>query len=81
MIQLIARSRALHFAIVKTKVGIQEVISPYSFDEIVILSTPWMQKLILKRRKARDSRIEMSKQIDYSKHSRMVYIVEEHAYI
>ena len=32
-------------------------------------------------KKAKNSRIEMSKHFDYSKHPIMVYIVEEHGYI
>ena len=62
----------------------QEVISSYSLNEISLSNTPSMRKLIYKRRKIRYSRIEMSKQLDYSKHPRMVYIVKEqvyHAYI
>ena len=45
-IQLTDVSKAFHSAILKTKFGIQEVISPYSFDKILISSTPLMRKLI-----------------------------------
>ena len=51
-----------------------------SLNEISLSNTPWTRKLVYKRRKARDSRIEMSKQFDCSKHSRMVYIVKKYAY-
>ena len=52
MIQFIAVSKAFHFAILKTLVGVLEVNSPYSFDEIS-LSTLRGLKNVSRRRKAR----------------------------
>ena len=40
LIQLIAGLRAFHFTNSKTKFDIQEVISPYYFDKILISNTP-----------------------------------------
>ena len=44
MIQLIAGFKAFHSPISKTKLGIQDVISSYSFNQFFILNTPWRQK-------------------------------------
>ena len=44
MIQLIVGLRAFYSVILKKKFSIQEVISPYSFIEILISSTHWMHK-------------------------------------
>ena len=46
MIQLISGSRAFHFVILKMKFGIQEVISPYSLNKILLSNTTWTQKSI-----------------------------------
>ena len=62
----------------KMIVGSQELISPYSLNEISLSNTPWMQKLIKKRREVKDSRIVVSRQFDYLTNPRMIYIIEEH---
>ena len=46
MIQLITESGAFHSTILKMKFDIQEAIHPYSFNEMLISSTPWMWKSI-----------------------------------
>ena len=78
MIQLITGLRDFHFTILKINFGIQEAISPYSLNEISLSNTSWTQKSIWKRKKVRDSRIEMSKQFHYSINARMLYIVKEY---
>ena len=40
MIQLIAGSKAFHSAILKMNFDVQEVISPYSLNEISLSNTP-----------------------------------------
>ena len=40
---------AIHSVILKTKIRIQDVISPYSFDQFLISSTPRMWKRVKKR--------------------------------
>ena len=47
MIQLIAKSRAFYFKILKIKIDIQEVISLYSFDKILILKYSMESKIDL----------------------------------
>ena len=81
MIQFIVGLSALHSLISNTSFGIQEAIAPYSLRKILLSNTSWTQKLIKQMRKARDSRIKMSKQFDYLKYPRMLYIVKEHAYL
>ena len=44
MIQLIAKFKAFHSAILKTKFGIQDVISSYSLDQFLISNSPWTQR-------------------------------------
>ena len=46
MIQLITGSKVFHSPILKTIVGIQEAISPYSLHEISLSNTTWMRKLV-----------------------------------
>ena len=41
--------------------GIQDVISPYSFDQILILNTPRTRKWVKKLKKSKDSHIVVSR--------------------
>ena len=59
-------------------IGIQELISPYSLNKILLSNTLWTQKLTQKRLGARDSRILVSRQFNYLTNPRMIYNVEEH---
>ena len=56
MIQLIVRSKAFHSTISKTIVGIQEVNSPYSLDEIS-LSTPMCLEEEEESKRCKDGRV------------------------
>ena len=76
MIQLVARSKTFHYAILKTIVGIQD-FSLFSQQNLPFKHF-LEEKIDLEDEETRDSRIEMSKQFDYSKHLRMVYIIKEH---
>ena len=40
MIQLTVGFMVIYFAILKMKIGVQDVISPYPFDQILIPNTP-----------------------------------------
>ena len=55
MIQLIAGCMAIHSAILKTKIRIQDVISPYSLDQFLISNAPQTQKRVKKAKKSNDS--------------------------
>ena len=67
MIQLIAGCMAIHSAISKTKIGIQDVISPYSLAQFLISNAPPMRKRVKKANKSYDSRIVVSRQFDFTK--------------
>ena len=69
MIRLITGFKAFHSAISKTIIGVQEANSSYSIDEISLPTTS-TQKWVYKRLEARDSRMVVSKQFDYSKTSK-----------
>ena len=49
---------------------IQDVISPYPFDQFLISSTPRMRKRIKKRKKSIDSRIVVSRHFDFTRKSK-----------
>ena len=51
MIQLIAGCMAFHSKFLKTKIEVQDVISPLSLDENSISSTPWTRKRVKNTRK------------------------------
>ena len=59
--------------------GVQDVISPYSFDQILISNTPWTQKWVKKLKKSKDSQIVVSRQFDLLKNLRMIFRCEEHS--
>ena len=61
---------AIHSAISKTKVRIQDVSSPYSLDQFLISSTPQTRKCVKKAKKSNDSRIVMSRQFDFTRKSK-----------
>ena len=48
MIQLIAGCMVIHSTILKTEIGIQDVISPYSLDQFLISNAPRMRKRVKK---------------------------------
>ena len=58
---------AIHSAISKTKIGIQDVISPYSLAQFLISNAPRMRKRVKKAKKSSDSRIVVSRQFDFTK--------------
>ena len=70
MIQLIAGCMAIHSAISKTKIGIQDVISPYSFDQFFISNAPRTRKCVKKRKKSNYAWIVVSRQFDLSRKSK-----------
>ena len=61
---------AIHSAISKTKIEIQDVISPYSLDQFLISSTPQTWKRVKKRKKSNDTSIVVSRQFDLSRKSK-----------
>ena len=66
MIQLIAGCMTIHSAISKIKIGIQDVISPYSLDQFLISYTPRTRKRVKKLKKSKDSWIVVSRQFDFT---------------
>ena len=61
---------AIHFAISKTNIGVQDVISPYSLDQFLISSSPRTRKHVKKAKKSIDSRILVSRQFDFTQKSK-----------
>ena len=59
--------------------GIQDVISPYSLDQILISNTPRTWKRVKKQKKSKDSQIVVSRQFGFLKNLRMVLRLEEHS--
>ena len=59
--------------------GIQDVISPYSFDQILISNTPRTPKRVKKLRKSKDSWILVSRQLDLLENPRMLFRREGHS--
>ena len=64
MIQLMAGWMAIHSAILKMNIVIQDVISPYSLDQFSISNAPRTWKCVKKRKKLIDSRIVVYRQFD-----------------
>ena len=65
---------AIHSTISKKKIGVQDVISPYSFNQILISNTPEMQKHVKKLKKSKDSQIVVSRQFDLLENPRVVFL-------
>ena len=61
------------------KNDVQDVISPYSLDQILISNTPQTQKLVKKLKKSKDSQIVVSRQFDLLKNPRDVLRREDHS--
>ena len=61
---------AIHSAISKTKIDIQDVISPYSLDQFLLSNTPQMRKHVKKVKKSKESRIVVSRQFDFTQKSK-----------
>ena len=66
---------AIQCAILKTKIRIQDVISPYSLDQFLISNAPWTRKHVNKAKKSNDSRIVVSRQFDFTQKSKGVLSV------
>ena len=58
--------------------GVQDVISPYSFDQIPISNTPQTWKRVKKLKKSKDSQIVVSRQFDLLENPRIHFHREEH---
>ena len=67
MIQLIVGCMAIYSVISKTKIGIQDVIYPYSFDQIFVSNAPQAWKRVKNAKKSNDSRIVVSRQFDFTR--------------
>ena len=61
---------AIYSAISKTKIGIQDVISPYSFDQFLISNAPRTQKRVKKGKKSNNSRNVVSRLFDFTRKSK-----------
>ena len=57
---------------------LQDMISPYSLDQILISNTPRTRKRVKKLMKSKDSLIVVSRQFDLLKNSRIHFRREEH---
>ena len=58
--------------------GVQDVLSPYSFTQVLISNTPRMWKLFKKLKKSKDSQNVVSRQFDLLKNPRIHFHREEH---
>ena len=70
MIQLIAGCIAIHSAISKTNIRIQDVISPYSLNQFLISNAPRTRKRVKNANKSNDSRIMVSRHFDFTQKSK-----------
>ena len=61
---------AIHSAISKMKIRIQDMISPYSLDQFLISNAPRTWKGVKKANKSKDSRIVVSRQFDFTQKSK-----------
>ena len=61
------------------KDDVQDVISPYSLDQILISNTPRTRKRVKKLKKSKDSQIVVSRQFDLLENPRVVLCREEHS--
>ena len=59
--------------------GIQDVISPYSLDQILISNTPQTRKRVKKLKKSKDFHIVVSRKFDLLKNPRMILRREEYS--
>ena len=50
--------------------GVQDVISPYSLDQILISNTPRTRKRVKKLNKSKDSQIVVSRQFNFARKSK-----------
>ena len=57
------------------KIGIEDVISPYSLDQFLISNTPRTRKHVKQVKKSNDSRIVVSRQFDFTQKSKGVFSV------
>ena len=64
MILLIAGCMAIHSAISKMNIGIQDVISPYSLDQFSIANAPRTRKCVKNAKKSNDAWIVVPRQFD-----------------
>ena len=53
--------------------GVQDVISPYSLDQILISNTPRTRKRVKKLKKSKGSQIVVSRQFDLLKNLRVAF--------
>ena len=72
---------SIHSAILKTKIRIQDVISPYALDQFLISSTPRTRKRVKNAKKSNDSRIVVSRQFDFTRKSKGVFSFANNSYI
>ena len=63
----------------KDEDGIQDVISSYSLDQILISNTPRMWKWVKKHKKSNDSQIVVSRQFDLLENPRIIFRREEYS--
>ena len=57
---------------------IQDVISPSSFDKILISNTPWTWKRVKKLKKSKDSQIVVCGQFNMLKNLRIIFRRKDH---
>ena len=66
---------AIHYAISKTKIGIHDVISPYSLDQFLISNAHRTRKRVKKAKKSNDSRIVVSRLFNFTQKSKGVFSI------
>ena len=64
------RIHGFSFRDFQDKDDIQDVISPYSLDQFLILNTPRTRKRVKKVKKSKDSQIVVSRQFDFARKSK-----------
>ena len=74
------RMHGFSFHVFEDKIEVEDVISPRSFVQILISSTPWTQKWVKNGKKSNGTQIVVSRQFDYLENSRAVFSIEEQVY-
>ena len=72
------RIHGFSFRDFKNEDGIQDVISPHSFNQILISNTPPTRKWVKNLEKSKDSHIVVSRQFDLLENPRIHFSCEKH---
>ena len=75
------RMHGFSFRIFEEEDEVQDVISPHSFNQILISNPPRTRKRVKKRSKSMDAWIVVSRQFDFTRKSKGTFLFEEQFYL